>query len=89
MHLGSEGGSVREMADHADGEAFVAMSHGKINHLLMELIGLDVFESIGVALSGDEPIEIRSRLSARDRKRTREDRSAGHGHERYQDHRQG
>ena len=63
MHLGSEGGSVREMAAHADGEAFVAMSRGKISHLLMELIGLDVFESIGVAISGDEPIEIRCALA--------------------------
>ena len=63
MHLGSEGGSVREMAAHVDGEAFVAMSRGKISHLLMELIGLDVFESIGVAISGDEPIEIRCALA--------------------------
>ncbi|MCA1852179.1 MAG: AsmA family protein, partial [Beggiatoa sp.] len=63
MHLASEGGSVREMAAHADGEAFVAMSRGKISHLLMELIGLDVFESIGVAVSGDEPIEIRCALT--------------------------
>ena len=63
MHLGSEGGSVREMAAHADGQAFVAMSRGKISHLLMELIGLDVFESIGVAISGDEPIEIRCALA--------------------------
>ncbi len=63
MHLRSEGGSVREMAAHVDGEAFVAMSRGKISHLLMELIGLDVFESIGVAISGDEPIEIRCALA--------------------------
>jgi len=63
MHLGSEGGSVREMAAHAEGEAFVAMSRGKISHLLMELIGLDVFESIGAAISGDEPIEIRCALA--------------------------
>ena len=63
MQLGSEGGSVREMAAHVDGQAFVAMSRGKISHLLMELIGLDVFESIGVAISGDEPIEIRCALA--------------------------
>ena len=54
---------MREMAAHADGEAFVAMSRGTISHLLMELIGLDVFESIGVAISGDEPIEIRCALA--------------------------
>jgi uncharacterized protein involved in outer membrane biogenesis len=59
MQLTSQGGTVRELAAHVDGAAFVAMSRGEISHLLMELIGLDVFESVGLVVSGDEPIDIR------------------------------
>jgi uncharacterized protein involved in outer membrane biogenesis len=58
-HLSSNGGSVRELAAHLDGDTTVAMSHGQVSHLLIELIGLDIFESLGLVIKGDEPIDIR------------------------------
>jgi hypothetical protein len=55
----SAGDSVEQMAAALDGEGFVAMSGGKVSHLLIELIGLDIFESLGVLVGEDKPLDVR------------------------------
>lgn len=57
--LSSAGNSVAEILGAANGEMFLVMAGGKISHLLVELAGLDIAQSLGVAVSGDEPIPIR------------------------------
>jgi uncharacterized protein involved in outer membrane biogenesis len=57
--LSSKGNSVAEILGSADGTLFLVMAGGKISHLLVELAGLDIAQSLGVAASGDEPIPIR------------------------------
>ena len=53
------GTSVAQILGSADGEVFVVMAGGRFSHLMMELAGLDIAESLGFALKGDEPIPIR------------------------------
>ncbi|MGZ9034614.1 MAG: AsmA family protein, partial [Rhodospirillales bacterium] len=57
--LSTTGNSVAEILGSATGDVFMVMSGGRISHLLIELIGLDIAESLGVAVSGDKPIPIR------------------------------
>jgi len=59
VKLAMRGGSLREMAATADGKAQLAMSDAQVSHLLLELIGLDIMEGIGVMLKGDEPLGVR------------------------------
>lgn len=59
IDLAMRGNSVREMAATADGTAKLAMSDAQVSHLLVELIGLDVMQAIGVVLEGDEPLPVR------------------------------
>jgi hypothetical protein len=51
------GNSIREMAAAADGELAVIMSGGQINVLVIEALGLDVGEILGVLLAGAEEKE--------------------------------
>jgi AsmA family protein len=57
--LRATGTSVAQILGTADGEVFTVMAGGRISHLLVELAGLDIAESLGVAVKGDEPIPIR------------------------------
>ncbi len=57
--LSTTGNSVAEILGSATGDLFVVMSGGRISHLLIELAGLDIAQSLGVAISGDKPIPIR------------------------------
>lgn len=57
--LSTTGNSVADILGSATGDLFVVMSGGQISHLLIELAGLDIAESLGVAVSGDKPIPIR------------------------------
>ncbi|MDZ3836886.1 MAG: AsmA family protein [Rhodospirillales bacterium] len=57
--LATTGNSVAEILGSATGDLFVVMSGGRISHLLIELAGLDIAQSLGVAVSGDKPIPIR------------------------------
>lgn len=59
IDLAATGNSVAEILGSSTGDLFVVMSGGRISHLLMELAGLDIAESLGVAISGDKPIPIR------------------------------
>lgn len=57
--LVGRGNSVREVAAHADGRLGLAMNGGRMSHLVVELIGLDVAEALGVLVATDKPVNIR------------------------------
>lgn len=59
VDLTATGNSVAEILGSSTGDLFVVMSGGRISHLLIELAGLDIAQSLGVAISGDKPIPIR------------------------------
>lgn len=59
IDLAATGNSVAEILGSATGDLFVVMSGGRMSHLLIELAGLDIAQSLGVAVSGDKPIPIR------------------------------
>ena len=53
------GASVAQILGTADGNVFMVAAGGKFSHLMIELAGLDIAESLGFAVKGDEPIPIR------------------------------
>jgi hypothetical protein len=53
------GASVAQILGTADGNLFMVTAGGKFSHLMIELAGLDIAESLGFAVKGDEPIPIR------------------------------
>ena len=57
--LRATGTSVAQILGTADGHVFMVMAGGRISHLLIELAGLDIAESLGLAVKGDAPIPIR------------------------------
>jgi uncharacterized protein involved in outer membrane biogenesis len=57
--FGATGTSVAQILGSADGNVFVVTAGGKFSHLMIELAGLDIAESLGFAIKGDEPIPIR------------------------------
>ncbi|MBK8174988.1 MAG: AsmA family protein [Rhodospirillales bacterium] len=59
VELHATGASVAALLGSASGHTFVVMSGGKISHLLVELAGLDIAESLGVLIEGDKAIPIR------------------------------
>jgi hypothetical protein len=59
VRLRAAGGSMKDLAGDAAGEAVLYMGGGKISHLLIEILGLDVAETLGVVLTEDEPIPVR------------------------------
>ncbi|MBI4528847.1 MAG: AsmA family protein [Deltaproteobacteria bacterium] len=56
------GESFRELMATASGNIFFAMSGGEISGLLVELAGLDVAQTLGLLIRGDNPIPIRCAL---------------------------
>jgi uncharacterized protein involved in outer membrane biogenesis len=59
IKLAMTGNSLRELAASADGNAQLALANAQVSHLLLELMGLDIMESVGVMVSGDKAIEVR------------------------------
>lgn len=59
IKLASTGTSVASIAGSADGSVMVVMSGGRFSSLLVELLGLDVAEALGVVIEGDRSIPIR------------------------------
>lgn len=57
--LKGTGKSLREMVSNADGTIGIGMEGGRLSNLLVELIGLDIAESLGFFLAGDKPVPIR------------------------------
>ena len=60
--LSGTGESFRELMATATGNTFLVMAGGEISAQLVELAGLDVAESIGFAVRGDQPIPVRCAL---------------------------
>ena len=57
--LDTRGNSVADILGAADGNVFIVMAGGTISQLLVELAGLDIAESLGVAFNGDKPVPVR------------------------------
>ena len=64
VEISATGRSVREMAGTIDGKGFFAIAGGQISHLLVEVVGIDVFEALGVAIAEPEDsVEIRCMIA--------------------------
>ncbi len=59
MKLKGQGKSLHEMLSGAQGSLGLGMEGGQVSNLIVELIGLDVAESLKFLLTGDRPIPIR------------------------------
>lgn len=59
IKLSSTGTSVADIAGTANGDVMVVMTDGRFSRLLVELIGLDIVESLGILVEGDESIPVR------------------------------
>lgn len=59
INISGTGESFRELMATTSGNTFVVMSGGEVSGLLVELAGLDVAETLGVLVQGDEPVPIR------------------------------
>ena len=59
INISGTGESFRELMATASGNTFVVMSGGEVSGLLVELAGLDVAQTLGVLVQGDEPIPVR------------------------------
>jgi uncharacterized protein involved in outer membrane biogenesis len=57
--ISATGTSVADILGSAIGDVALIMEEGRISHLLIELVGLDVAEALGFAIEGDAPIPIR------------------------------
>lgn len=60
--LNGTGDSFRELMASATGNTFLVMPGGEISAKLVELAGLDVAESIGFAVRGDQSVPVRCAL---------------------------
>ena len=57
--LSATGTSVADIAGSATGETMVVMAGGRFSSLLVELIGLDIAEALGVLVEGDRTLPVR------------------------------
>ena len=57
--LAGNGKSLRTMLANASGHLGIGMEGGQLSHLIVELLGLDIAESVGYLLAGDKPVPIR------------------------------
>lgn len=57
--LKGEGKSLRRMLASSNGHIGLGMEGGRLSKLILELMGLDVAESLGFLLGGDEPAKVR------------------------------
>ena len=57
--LSGTGVSLRDMLASANGQIGLGMEGGQMSHLIVELLGLDVAESVGYLIAGDKPVPIR------------------------------
>lgn len=57
--LAGTGKSLRQMLSTAKGDIGLGMEGGRLSNLIVELLGLDVAESVGFLLRGDEPVPVR------------------------------
>jgi uncharacterized protein involved in outer membrane biogenesis len=67
--LAGAGNSTARMLASLDGAADLWVTDGTISHLVMELMGIDVAQSLGLAFGGDQNLEMRcavTRLEVKD-----------------------
>jgi len=57
--LKGTGKSLREMLGNSNGTIGLGMEGGQLSNLIVEILGLDVAESLGFLFSGDKPVPIR------------------------------
>lgn len=56
--LHGSGQSLRQMLSGADGTVGIGMQGGQLSQLLIEIVGLDIAESLGYLIAGDRPVAI-------------------------------
>lgn len=59
VHVRGQGRSTAAILASLDGEARGRLRDGELSHLLLEMAGLDVAQSLGVLLRGDKPLPLR------------------------------
>ena len=57
--LAGSGRSIADLLASLDGAAQMWVKDGQISHLLIELSGIDLAESLGLVMSGDAPLPLR------------------------------
>jgi uncharacterized protein involved in outer membrane biogenesis len=57
--LDTTGNSIADMLGRGNGDVTLLMEQGRISNLLIELVGLDVAESLGFLLTGDKSTRVR------------------------------
>jgi uncharacterized protein involved in outer membrane biogenesis len=62
VNLAGTGESFRELMATASGNTFLVMSRGEISGQLVELMGLDVAETLGMMIRGDQAVPINCAL---------------------------
>lgn len=60
--LDGRGESFAEMLGTANGEVQLAMGRGSVSNLLLEVVGLDISQSLGLLVRGDRNVEIQCAL---------------------------
>jgi AsmA family protein len=58
LNVRGQGQSTAEILGSMNGRAQFDLRNGTISHLITEALGLDVAQSLGVLLSGDEPLKL-------------------------------
>ena len=56
LQLKGNGDTVRSMLASSNGQLSVVMEGGKVSNLIVEVLGLDVAQALGFALTKDEPV---------------------------------
>ena len=57
--LAGTGKSLRQMFSNAHGDVGLGMEGGQLSNLIVELLGLDVAQSLGFLIKGDKPVAVR------------------------------
>lgn len=58
VQLEGRGRSVAELLAGSNGQAWLVLSQGRVSHLAVEAAGIDVAQALGVALRGDDALDI-------------------------------
>jgi uncharacterized protein involved in outer membrane biogenesis len=59
LQLKGNGDTVRSMLASSNGQLSVVMEGGKVSNLIIEVLGVDVAQALGFALTKDEPVPVR------------------------------
>jgi AsmA family protein len=59
VHVRGQGRSTAAILASLDGDARARLRDGELSHLLLEMAGLDVAQSLGVLVRGDHPLPLR------------------------------